>query len=144
MQFLSESAIWDELHTTREFLLSNLSDPLKRDLAFVAYSDQKPIGFGRVTASLQSIFAGLWAEAFLRNFADAEFIGRFYQHGFNMPGNSIRFATYVSMRCLPAVRSWRNTDSSEWHQPGLRTGLQTELRCVFPSYETLITRPLHQ
>ncbi|MGA8658180.1 MAG: GNAT family N-acetyltransferase [Chthoniobacterales bacterium] len=69
VQFLSlESAIWDELHTTREFLLSNLSDPLQRDLAFVAYSDQKPIGFGRVTASLQSIFAGLWGGSVLEEF----------------------------------------------------------------------------
>lgn len=67
--FLSlESAIWGKLHTTREFLLSNLGDPLQPDLAFVAYSDQKPIGFGRVTGSPQSIFAGLWGGSVLPEF----------------------------------------------------------------------------
>jgi GNAT superfamily N-acetyltransferase len=63
-----ESAIWDESHTTREFLLSGLSDPLQRDLAFVAYSDQKPIGSGRVTTAPQSQFAGLWGGSILPQF----------------------------------------------------------------------------
>ena len=41
--FLSlKRAIWDQLCTTREFLLSMLSDPLQRDLAFVAYFAKKP------------------------------------------------------------------------------------------------------
>lgn len=63
-----ESAIWDESHITREFLLSGLSDPLQSDLAFVAYSDQKPIGLGRVTTPPQSHFAGLWGGSVLPEF----------------------------------------------------------------------------
>lgn len=60
--FLSlESAIWAcEPGKTRELLLSTLSDPTQRNLGFVAYSDGKPIGFGRVTASPHSQFSGLW------------------------------------------------------------------------------------
>jgi GNAT superfamily N-acetyltransferase len=56
-----ESAIWPcEASKTRELLLSIMGDPLQRDQAFVAYSDRKPAGCGRVTASQQSQFAGLW------------------------------------------------------------------------------------
>ena len=59
--FLSvESAIWPcEPSKTRELLLSIMGDPLQRDQAFVAYSDRKPAGCGRVTASQHSQFAGL-------------------------------------------------------------------------------------
>jgi GNAT superfamily N-acetyltransferase len=63
-----ESAIWGQSTTTREFLLSSLSDQLQRNLAFVAYVDQNPIGFGRVTASPQSCFAGLWGGSVLPDF----------------------------------------------------------------------------
>ena len=67
--FLSvEGAIWDRLQTTQEFLLSMLSDPLQRDLAFVAYFAQKPIGIGRVAAPPQSHFAGLWGGSVLQEF----------------------------------------------------------------------------
>ena len=68
--FLSiESAIWSrEPSKTREHLLSTLSDPLQRNLGFVAYSDSKPIGFGRVTASPHSQFSGLWGGSVLPDF----------------------------------------------------------------------------
>jgi GNAT superfamily N-acetyltransferase len=61
-----EAAIWGRSTTTREFLLSSLSDQLQRDLAFVAYADH--IGIGRVSASPQSCFAGLWTGSVLSNF----------------------------------------------------------------------------
>jgi GNAT superfamily N-acetyltransferase len=63
-----ESAIWGESLTTREFMLFNLSDPLRRDLAFIAYSNEKPIGMARVSASSQSQFAGLWGGSVLSEF----------------------------------------------------------------------------
>jgi GNAT superfamily N-acetyltransferase len=63
-----ERAIWDQLRTTREFLLSMLSDPHQRDLAFVAYFAKKPIGIGRVAAPPQSHFAGLWGGSVLQEF----------------------------------------------------------------------------
>jgi GNAT superfamily N-acetyltransferase len=63
-----ESAIWGKLGTTREFLLSNLHDPFQRDLAFIAYSNEKPVGFGRVTATAGSQFAGLWGGSVLPEF----------------------------------------------------------------------------
>jgi GNAT superfamily N-acetyltransferase len=68
--FLSlESAIWSrEPSMTREHLLATLSDPLPRSLGFVAYSDRKPIGFGRVTASPHSQFSGLWGGSVLPDF----------------------------------------------------------------------------
>jgi GNAT superfamily N-acetyltransferase len=68
--FLSlESAIWSrEPSESSEHLLSALSDPLQRNLGFVAYSDGKPIGFGRVTASPQSQFSGLWGGSVLPDF----------------------------------------------------------------------------
>ena len=68
--FLSvESAIWPgEPSKTRELLLSIMGDPLQRDQAFVAYSDRKPAGCGRVTASQHSQFAGLWGGGILPEF----------------------------------------------------------------------------
>jgi GNAT superfamily N-acetyltransferase len=63
-----EAAIWGRSTTTREFLLSGLSDQLQRNLAFVAYGDHNPIGFGRVSASPQSCFAGLWGGSVLSDF----------------------------------------------------------------------------
>ena len=68
--FLSvESAIWPcEPSKTRELLLSIMGDPLQRNQAFVAYSDRKPAGCGRVTASQHSQFAGLWGGGVLPEF----------------------------------------------------------------------------
>jgi GNAT superfamily N-acetyltransferase len=63
-----EGAIWGRSTTTREFLLSSLSDQLQRNLAFVAYADHNPIGFGRVSASPQSCFASLWTRSVLSDF----------------------------------------------------------------------------
>jgi GNAT superfamily N-acetyltransferase len=63
-----ESAIWGNLRTTRAFLLGNLRDPTQPDLAFIAYSNEKPIGYGRVTAMLESQFAGLWGGSVLPEF----------------------------------------------------------------------------
>ena len=68
--FLSlESAMWSrEPSKTSEHLLLAPIDPLQRNLGFVAYSDGKPIGFGRVTASLHSQFSGLWGGSVLPDF----------------------------------------------------------------------------
>jgi GNAT superfamily N-acetyltransferase len=64
-----ESAIWPcEPSKTRELLLSIMADPLQRDQAFVAYSDRQPAGSGRVTASQDSQFAGLWGGGVLPEF----------------------------------------------------------------------------
>jgi GNAT superfamily N-acetyltransferase len=64
-----ESAVWScKPGKTRELLQSNLNDPFQRDLGFVAYIDEKPIGCGRVTASPQSQFAGLWGGSVLPDF----------------------------------------------------------------------------
>jgi GNAT superfamily N-acetyltransferase len=66
---LVESAIWSRgLSNMRERLLSTLSDPLPRDLMFVAYSGRNPIGFGRLTAPPDSHFAGLWGGSVLPEF----------------------------------------------------------------------------
>ena len=63
-----ETEIWGASFTTREFLRFNQSDPLQRDLAFIAYVNEKPVGIARVTASSQSQFAGLWAGSVLNQF----------------------------------------------------------------------------
>ena len=64
-----ETAVWScEANGMRELLLSTLSDPFQRELGFVAYVDAKPIGCGRVTASPQSRFAGLWGGSVLPDF----------------------------------------------------------------------------
>jgi GNAT superfamily N-acetyltransferase len=61
-----ESAVWScEPDKTRELLHSTLGDSLQRDLAFVAYSDRKPAGCGRVTAPPNSQFCGLWGGSVL-------------------------------------------------------------------------------
>jgi GNAT superfamily N-acetyltransferase len=63
-----ETEIWGAPFATREFLRFSLSDPLRRDLAFVAYLNEKPVGMGRVTAWSQSQFAGLWGGSVLNEF----------------------------------------------------------------------------
>jgi hypothetical protein len=71
-----EPAIWERSRTTPEFLLASINDPSGPDLAFVAYSKQRPIGFGRVTTSLESPLAGLWGGSVLPDFRGAEFTER--------------------------------------------------------------------
>jgi GNAT superfamily N-acetyltransferase len=67
--FSVESAVWScEPDKTRELLRLTLSNPLQRDLGFVAYIDAKPIGCGRVTASPQSRFAALWGGSVLPDY----------------------------------------------------------------------------
>jgi GNAT superfamily N-acetyltransferase len=63
-----ETAIWGRSTTTREFLMLSISDQLQRNRAFVAYTDQKPVGFGRVTSFPHSCFAGLWGGSVLSDF----------------------------------------------------------------------------
>jgi GNAT superfamily N-acetyltransferase len=63
-----ETEIWGASFTTREFLRFNQSDPLRRDVAFIAYVNEKPVGMARVTASSQSQFAGLWGGSVLDQF----------------------------------------------------------------------------
>jgi hypothetical protein len=64
-----ESAVWAcEPGTTRDLLRSTLGDPSQRDRGFVAYFDGKPVGCGRLTASPQSQFAGLWGGSVLPDF----------------------------------------------------------------------------
>jgi GNAT superfamily N-acetyltransferase len=63
-----ETEIWGASFTTREFLRFNQSDPLRRDLALIAYMDEKPAGMARVTASSQSQFAGLWGGSVLNGY----------------------------------------------------------------------------
>jgi len=64
-----ETGVWScEPGKTGELLRSTLSDPFQRDLGFVAYVDAKPIGCGRVTASPQSRFAGLWGGSVLPDY----------------------------------------------------------------------------
>lgn len=67
--FLSvEQAIWNRTRLSHEQLASSLSDPLERDVGFLAYQDEKPVGFARLTASPKSAFAGLWGGGVLENF----------------------------------------------------------------------------
>jgi GNAT superfamily N-acetyltransferase len=63
-----ETEIWGTASTTREFLRFNHSDSLRRDVAFIAYVNEKPVGMARVTASSQSQFAGLWGGSVLDRF----------------------------------------------------------------------------
>jgi GNAT superfamily N-acetyltransferase len=64
-----ETAVWScQPGKMRELLRSTLSDPFQGDLGFVAYVDEQPIGCGRVTASPQSRFAGLWGGSVLPDF----------------------------------------------------------------------------
>jgi GNAT superfamily N-acetyltransferase len=89
--------------TTREFLLSGLSDQLQRNLAFVAYGDHNPIGFGRVSASPQSCFAGLWGGSVLSDFRGRgvyrALLAARIQHAKKF--NSVRF---LRVDALPASR----------------------------------------
>jgi GNAT superfamily N-acetyltransferase len=67
--FLSvEQAIWSRTRLSHEQLGSSLSDPLERDVGFLAYQDEKPVGFARLTTSPDSAFAGLWGGGVLENF----------------------------------------------------------------------------
>jgi GNAT superfamily N-acetyltransferase len=68
--FLSlEEAIWGEqADTSRSFLRTALESRFQGDRAFIAYSGEKPIGFGRVTVSEGSQFAGLWTGSVLPEF----------------------------------------------------------------------------
>jgi hypothetical protein len=67
--FLSvEQAIWSRTRLSHEQLASSLSDPLERDVGFLAYQDEKPVGFARLTTSPDSAFAGLWGGGVLENF----------------------------------------------------------------------------
>ncbi len=68
--FLSiETAVWScEPGKTRGLLLSMLNNPLQRDLAFVAYSDQRPVGCARLTSSPNSQFSGLWGGSVLPDY----------------------------------------------------------------------------
>lgn len=61
-------AIWNRTRLSHEQLASSLSDPLERDVGFLAYQDEKPVGFARLTTSPDSIFAGLWGGGVLENF----------------------------------------------------------------------------
>jgi GNAT superfamily N-acetyltransferase len=64
-----ESAVWScAPGEMRALLRSTLGDPFRGDLGFVAYVDAKPIGCGRVTASPQSRFAGLWGGSVLPDY----------------------------------------------------------------------------
>jgi GNAT superfamily N-acetyltransferase len=64
-----ETGVWScEPDQMRELLRSTLSDPFQRNLGFVAYVDEQPIGCGRVTTSPQSRFAGLWGGSVLPDF----------------------------------------------------------------------------
>jgi GNAT superfamily N-acetyltransferase len=68
--FLSiETAVWScEPGRTRELLLSMLNNPTQRDLAFVAYADQRPVGCARLTSSPNSQFSGLWGGSVLPDY----------------------------------------------------------------------------
>jgi GNAT superfamily N-acetyltransferase len=68
--FLSlEAAIWGaQADTTRAFLRTTLEPRFQGHRAFIAYSREKPIGFGRVTVSQGSQFAGLWGGSVLPEF----------------------------------------------------------------------------
>jgi GNAT superfamily N-acetyltransferase len=68
--FLSlEAAIWGpQADTTRAFLRTALEGRFQGHRAFIAYSGAKPIGFGRVTVSEGSQFAGLWGGSVLPEF----------------------------------------------------------------------------
>jgi GNAT superfamily N-acetyltransferase len=63
-----ETEIWGASFTTGEFLRFNQNDPRRRDLAFIAYVNEKPAGMGRVTASSETQFAGLWGGSVLDEF----------------------------------------------------------------------------
>jgi GNAT superfamily N-acetyltransferase len=68
--FLSlEAAIWGtQADTSRAFLQTTLEDRFQGHRAFIAYWREKPIGFGRVTVSEGSQFAGLWGGSVLPEF----------------------------------------------------------------------------
>jgi GNAT superfamily N-acetyltransferase len=63
-----EQAIWKNSRRTRDVLLSNILDPLKRDLGFIAYFEKTPVGFARATWLPQSRFAGLWGGSVLEEY----------------------------------------------------------------------------
>ena len=67
--FLSvEQAIWSRTRLSHEQLGSSLSDPMERDVGFLAYQDEKPVGFARLATSPDSAFAGFWGGGVLENF----------------------------------------------------------------------------
>ncbi len=63
-----ESTLWPESKKMRDQLLAMLKEPEQRNIAFVAYEEEKPIGCGRVTIPRESRFAGLWGGAVLPDF----------------------------------------------------------------------------
>lgn len=66
--FAIETAVWQSTHRSREEMISNLQDSLKRDVGFIAYFKEQPAGFSRVTCSAGSQFAGLWGGSVIKEY----------------------------------------------------------------------------
>jgi GNAT superfamily N-acetyltransferase len=66
--FAIEAAVWKSSHRNRDEMVAMILDPLKRDVGFVAYFEEKPAGFARVTCSAESRFAGLWGGSVIEEF----------------------------------------------------------------------------
>jgi hypothetical protein len=121
-----ETEIWGESLTTREFLRFNQSDPLRRDVAFVAYVNEKPVGMARVTASSQSQFAGLWGGSVLDQFRGRGVSGLSCRPGSAGPTNSTQPATSELTLFRPADQFWKGTDSVELDRPGRPSGCRVK------------------
>jgi hypothetical protein len=116
-----EAAIWGaQADTSRAFLRTTLEDRFQGHRAFIAYSREKPIGFGRVTVSQGSQFAGLWGGSVLPEFRGRGIYRALRAARSNMQGDSIRFVILKLMQYPLAGRSWRDTDSRGWVPPGRR------------------------
>lgn len=63
-----QKAIWNNKRLTPAVFRARLKDPLQRDVAFLAYCDEEPVAFARLTSSPDSEFAGLWSGSVLEEY----------------------------------------------------------------------------
>lgn len=123
--FAIETAVWKSTHRSREEMISNLQDSLKRDVGFIAYFKEQPAGFARVTCSAGSQFAGLWGAASLKSTADAVSIAHYWRVGSSMRESNFPCVFCVSMLRRSAVEYWKSRDSSKSQPAGLTNGPMT-------------------
>jgi len=96
-----EKAIWNRTRLSHEQLAANLTDSLQREVTFVAYHDENPVGFARVTTSPDSAFAGLWSGGVLRDFRGKGVYRALLSARIEIARNQVRF---LRVDALPTSR----------------------------------------
>jgi GNAT superfamily N-acetyltransferase len=99
--FSVEKAIWNRTRLSHEQLAFDLTDSLEREVTFVAYHDEKPVGFARVTTSPDSAFAGLWGGGVLQDFRGKGVYRALLSARIDIARNRVRF---LRVDALPTSR----------------------------------------